>query len=72
VDIASRAEIYQLVRRAVADGAAAILVSSDFEELAHVSDRVLVLAGGRVVAQREGVTRDWVTQQAYRGQGDRV
>ena len=72
VDIASRAEIYQQVRRAVADGAAAILVSSDFEELAHVSDRVLVLAGGRVVAEREGdVTRDWVTRQAYEGQGDR-
>jgi ribose transport system ATP-binding protein len=72
VDIASRAEIYQQVRRAVADGAAAILVSSDFEELAHVSDRVLVLAGGRVVAECEGdVTRDWVTRQAYQGQGDR-
>jgi ribose transport system ATP-binding protein len=72
VDIASRAEIYQQVRRAVADGAAAILVSSDFEELAHVSDRVLVLAGGRVVAECEGdVTRDWVTRQAYQGQGER-
>jgi len=71
VDIASRAEIYQQVRRAVADGAAAVLVSSDFEELAHVSDRVLVLAGGRVVAEREGdVTRDWVTRQAYQSQGE--
>jgi ribose transport system ATP-binding protein len=54
VDIGARAEIYQLVRAAVAGGAAAIVVSSDFEELSRVCDRVLVLAGGRIVADVSG------------------
>ena len=50
VDVGARSEIYQLVRAAVADGAGAIVVSCDFEELSHVCDRVLVLTGGRIVA----------------------
>jgi ribose transport system ATP-binding protein len=51
VDVGARAEIYGLVRDAVADGAAALIVASDFEELAHVCDRVLVLSGGRITGE---------------------
>lgn len=51
VDVGARVEIYELIRQAVIDGAAAVLVASDFEELAQVSDRVLVLKGGRIVAE---------------------
>jgi ribose transport system ATP-binding protein len=51
VDVGARAEIYALVRKSVADGASAIIVASDFEELAHVCDRVLVLSRGRITGQ---------------------
>jgi ribose transport system ATP-binding protein len=51
VDIGARAEIYALVRAAVAEGASAIIVASDFEELAHVCDRVLVLSRGRITGE---------------------
>jgi ribose transport system ATP-binding protein len=51
VDVGARAEIYGLIRNAVAAGASALIVASDFEELAHVSDRVLVLARGRIVGE---------------------
>jgi ribose transport system ATP-binding protein len=51
VDINARADIYALVRQAVAEGSSVLLVTSDFEELSRVSDRVIVLAGGRVVAE---------------------
>ena len=54
VDIGARAEIYELVRAAVAGGAGAIVVSSDCEELSRVCDRVLVLADGRIVADVSG------------------
>jgi ribose transport system ATP-binding protein len=55
VDVGARAEIYELVHRAVADGAAALVASSDFEELARVCDRVIVLRKGRAVAElRDG------------------
>jgi ribose transport system ATP-binding protein len=50
VDIAARGEIYRLVRAAVAGGSSVIVVTSDFEELARVSDRVLILTHGRVSA----------------------
>ncbi len=51
VDVNARAEIYQLIRRAVAEGCSVLLVTSDFEELAHVSDRVVVLTNGRISAE---------------------
>jgi ribose transport system ATP-binding protein len=51
VDVGARAEIYGLVKAAVAEGASALIVASDFEELAHVSDRVLILAGGRLAGE---------------------
>jgi ribose transport system ATP-binding protein len=54
VDVGARAEIWQLVRRAVDDGAAALVVSSDMEELSRVCDRVLVLHHGRIVNELAG------------------
>jgi ribose transport system ATP-binding protein len=48
VDVGARAEIYQLVRKATAAGTTVILVASEPEELAHSSDRVAVLRGGRI------------------------
>jgi ribose transport system ATP-binding protein len=50
VDVAARAEIYQLVRKATAEGTSVILVVSEPEELAHASDRVAILRGGRITA----------------------
>jgi ribose transport system ATP-binding protein len=71
VDIGARAEIYQLVRSAVTGGAGAIVVSSDFEELAHVCDRVLVLADGQIVAHVSGDELDphHLTELAYTSTG---
>lgn len=51
VDVNARADIWALVRRSVEAGTAVMVVSSDFEELARVADRVLVLAQGRLVAE---------------------
>jgi ribose transport system ATP-binding protein len=51
VDVGARADLYRMVRDAVDAGAAALVVSSDFDELANLADRVLVLAGGHVRAE---------------------
>ncbi len=51
VDVQARAEIYQLVRQAVAHGTSVLLVTSDFEELSRVCDRVIVLANGTISAE---------------------
>ncbi len=51
VDVVARAQIHGIVREAAAAGAAIIVVSSDTDELAQLCDRVLVLAGGRIVRE---------------------
>ena len=51
VDVGARADIYTAVRKAVGNGGAALVVASDFEELAQVVDRAVVLRNGRIVAQ---------------------
>ena len=66
VDVGARAEIYELVHRAVKGGAAALVASSDFEELAQICDRVLVLWRGSIVAELlpEDLTADSITHAA--------
>ncbi len=58
VDVQARADIYEHVRRAAAAGTAVLLVTSDFEELAHMADRAVVLREGRVAAEVRGADLD--------------
>jgi ribose transport system ATP-binding protein len=58
VDIGARAEIYQLIRRAVSHGAAVLMVSSDFEELAGVCDRIAIVRRGRLAEEVTGPNID--------------
>jgi ribose transport system ATP-binding protein len=61
VDAGAKREIFELLQREAAAGAGILLCSSDTEEIANVCHRVLVLAGGRVIAELRG---DDVTEQA--------
>ena len=47
VDIGAKADTIQLVRKLAAQGSAILVVSSEFEELLAMSDRLIVLRGGR-------------------------
>jgi ribose transport system ATP-binding protein len=51
VDVGAKAEIYRLFNVAVQAGAAILIVSTDFEEIANVCHRALVFDRGRVVAE---------------------
>ena len=51
VDVASKVDIYNAMNDVVDKGAAIILISSEIEEILGMSDRVLVLAGGRIAAE---------------------
>ncbi|WP_432542993.1 sugar ABC transporter ATP-binding protein [Kineococcus sp. SYSU DK002] len=61
VDVGARAHIFGVLREAAREGAATVLCSSDYEQLATVCDRVLVLARGRVVAELTGPDLDPAT-----------
>jgi ribose transport system ATP-binding protein len=67
VDVAARAEIYRMVRETTGAGMATLWVSSDFEELATVCDRVLIVADGVVRSQLTGdeVTEDKISSAVY-------
>ena len=51
VDVGARAEIYRILGEYVAHGNAVLLVSSDFEEVAGISNRALVFRRGHVIAE---------------------
>ena len=46
VDIATRSTIYTMVRRLAQQGTAVLLVSSDFEEVIGICDRIVVISDG--------------------------
>ncbi len=54
IDIGTKTEIYRLIRDAAARGAAVLLVSSEMPELIALSDRVLVMASGRITGELTG------------------
>jgi ribose transport system ATP-binding protein len=59
IDVGTKAEIYKLVRAAADSGTAVLLVSSEMPELLALSDRLLVMADGRLSGELNG---DQMTQ----------
>ncbi len=54
VDVGAKAEIYALLRAALARGLAIVVVATDFEEVAAICHRALVFSQGRVVREIAG------------------
>ena len=52
IDVGAKYEIYQLMHDLVAGGKSIIMVSSDFEELTGMSDRIIVVSEGRLAGER--------------------
>jgi ribose transport system ATP-binding protein len=69
VDVGARADIYEVVREVTGAGGAAIVVTSDLEELAQVVDRAVVLHNGRVVAHvpRHKLSAQHLNELVYQG-----
>ena len=54
VDIGAKADIYRLIALALDAGLAVVVVSTDFEEVAHICHRALVFNRGRIIAELAG------------------
>lgn len=54
VDVGARMEIYKLIQSLKEDGKAILMISSDLPEILTQADRILVMAGGRIVGQLAG------------------
>ncbi len=61
IDVGAKAEIYQIMNELVAQGDTILMVSSELPEILAMSDRVLVMQGGRI---RGELSRDEATQEA--------
>jgi ribose transport system ATP-binding protein len=68
VDVGSRKQIFAVISKAAAAGAGVIIVSGEYEDLAHLCDRVLVFRDGVVASELSGerLTRDRIVEQCYR------
>ncbi|MBI2302678.1 MAG: sugar ABC transporter ATP-binding protein [Armatimonadetes bacterium] len=73
VDVGARSEIYRQLRALAGRGVAILLISSDPPEVLGLSDRVLVMRAGRLVAEIPGAeaTEERVVAAAA-GMGERV
>jgi ABC-type sugar transport system ATPase subunit len=54
IDIGAKAELLTVMTRLADDGLSLIVVSSEFQDLVDVADRVLVLARGRLISELRG------------------
>lgn len=66
VDVGARAEIYRVLRGFADEGLAILVVSSDIEEVLRISDRIMVMSRGVVVAEHPagGVDRAQLVREA--------
>ena len=54
IDVGSKAEVHQIIRRLAESGMAILVISSDLPEVLLLSDRILVIAEGRLAAELDG------------------
>ena len=53
IDVRAKSEIYKLLRGLADEGVSMVMISSDMEEILHVSDRVAVMHEGRITGMLE-------------------
>lgn len=67
VDIGAREQIFKLIRSIVETGTAVVCASSDYEQLARICDRVLVVTRGDLSHTLSGdeLTKERITERCY-------
>ena len=68
VDIGAREQVFNIIRAMCERGAAVICASSDYEQLAAISDRVVVFSRGRaaVTLRGEAISKSAIAESCYR------
>jgi ribose transport system ATP-binding protein len=58
IDVGAKAEIYAHIQALAREGAAVLIIASEFEELFGICDRILAMAQGEIVAEFPGPVYD--------------
>ena len=61
IDVGAKSEIFGLIDQLAGNGLAVVMMTSEMPELLGLSDRIMVMAGGRITAE---FTRESATQEA--------
>jgi ribose transport system ATP-binding protein len=71
VDVGARQQIFRQIRDVTTHGCSILLASLEYDDLAHLCDRILVFRNGRIVSELSGenMTEDRIVEQCYRGDG---
>jgi ABC-type sugar transport system ATPase subunit len=66
IDVGAKTEIFALIDRLAGEGLAVVMMTSEMPELLGLSDRIVVMAGGRITAtmRREDATQERVLNAA--------
>jgi ABC-type sugar transport system ATPase subunit len=66
IDVGAKAEVHSLLRKLAADGMGVVMISSDLPEVLGMSDRIVVMSGGRIRGILDGAaaTEEEVMQLA--------
>jgi len=54
IDVGAKVDIFELINQQVLQGKAALIISSEMQELVGVADRVLVMCEGRITGELKG------------------
>jgi AI-2 transport system ATP-binding protein len=66
VDVAARNDIYNLIEKLALEGVAIVLISSDFDEIEQLADRVEVMAFGRQGGElKDDISVDAIARLAF-------
>jgi rhamnose transport system ATP-binding protein len=74
VDVGAKAEIHRLMGELVSRGVAILMISSELPEILGMSDRIVVMHGGKVVGafDRAEATQEKVLEAALGARGERL
>jgi ribose transport system ATP-binding protein len=69
IDVGARVEIYELMNELTQEGAGILMISSDLPEVLGMSDRILVMRGGRITGElsTEEATQEKIMALATQG-----
>lgn len=60
IDVGAKAEVYNIINRLAKQGKAVLMISSELEEIIHLSDRAYVMSEGVITAE---LTRDQLQEE---------
>lgn len=74
VDIGARKQVFEQIRDAAETGTAILIASAEYEDLAHLCDRVLVFRNGRPVVELQGadLTHERIVEQCFKNERQQV